>query len=169
MKVADFDCPTKFLDAFDSKLDKFDEIFLDVLPASMATSFLKSSTRGNPKLLSAWAACETIRQNTSPGTIPTYDQYFEYLMFHTKQLEAAITDNTTSRKANVAQSDYLHAYSPSDEYYDDDAEFSAYMIDRGRDIAIIHDVLRCNKALKEGKTHPPPRTRQEPLWKELQI
>ena len=51
----------------------------------------------------------------SPGTIPTYDQYFEYLMYHAKQLEATITDDNTSRKENVAESGYLEPYSPSDE------------------------------------------------------
>ena len=61
MKVTDFDCPTKYLDAFDSKLEKFNEISLDVLPTSISTTFLKSAAYGNIDLLSAWGACETIR------------------------------------------------------------------------------------------------------------
>ena len=83
----------------------------------------------------------------SPGTIPTYDQYFDYLMYHTKQLEVAITNNTTSHKANVAKSDYMQPYSPSDEYYDDNAELSTYMVDQEEDFDMIHNVLQCDKAM----------------------
>ena len=96
----------------------------------------------------------------SPDTIPTYDQYFEYLMYHVKQLEAAITDNTTSRKANIAESDYMQPYSSSDEYYDDTAKLLTFMVDRGGDVNMINDVLQCNKAMKQGKTVPPLRTHQ---------
>ena len=66
MRLTDFDCATQYLDVFDSKLEKFNGISVDALPASMATSFLKSATHGNSKLLSAWAAYETIYQNASP-------------------------------------------------------------------------------------------------------
>ena len=106
----------------------------------------------------------------SPGTIPTYDQYFEYLMDHSKQLEVAITDNKTSRKANAAESDYeMLPYSPSDEFYNEADVLSSFMVDRGGDVDMIHDVLQCNKALKQGLTRPPPRTWREPSPKELQI
>ena len=37
------------------------------------------------------------------------------------------------------------------------------------DVDAIHDFLLCSKALKEGKPHQPPRTRREPLRKELKI
>ena len=63
------------------------------------------------------------------GTVPTYDQYFEYLMDHSKQLEVAITDINTSRKANSAESSYLSPYSPSDEQYNDATELLSYMGD----------------------------------------
>ena len=94
----------------------------------------------------------------SPGTIPTYDQYFEYLMYHVKQLEAAITDNTTSRKANIAESDYMQPYSPSDEYYDDTADLLNYMAHQGADDDMIQDALQCSKAMKKGNPLPPAKT-----------
>ena len=153
---------------FDTKLKKFNQISPVELPPQMAASFLKSATHGNSELLSAWAACKTVPQNASPGTIPTYDLYFEYLMFHAKQLEAAITDNTTSRKANAAESDYLLPYSHTDECYNNDTELSSYMVDQGGDVDMIQGVLQCNQAMKQGKPCLPPRTRREPIRKELQ-
>ena len=62
----------------------------------MAISFLKSATHRNSGLLSAWATCKTIRENLSAGSVPTYDQYFEYIVTQAKKLEDSITDNTTS-------------------------------------------------------------------------
>ena len=53
MKVADFPYPTKCLNTFDSKLEKFNEISLDKMPISMSISFLKSATHGNNELLNA--------------------------------------------------------------------------------------------------------------------
>ena len=54
MKVTDFDCSTQCLDAFDTTLEKFNEISLDTMPASMATIFLMLATHGNSELRSAW-------------------------------------------------------------------------------------------------------------------
>ena len=86
MKVVDFDHPTKCLDAFDTALEKFNEISTKVMPAGMVISFLKFVTHSNSGLLSAWATCETIRENFSAGLVPTYDQYFEYILDHAKKL-----------------------------------------------------------------------------------
>ena len=61
------------------------------------------------------------------------------MLVYTKKLEAASTNNTTSRKANVAESDYLQPYSPSDEYYDDEAELSTFMVNREGDVGMIHE------------------------------
>ena len=60
MKVGDFPYPTKCLDAFDTKLEKFNEISPDNMLTFMTISFLKSATHSNSELLSAWATCETI-------------------------------------------------------------------------------------------------------------
>ena len=60
MKVTNFDCSIKCLDAFDTKLEKFNEISPVDLPAPMAVSFLMSATHGNSELRSAWATKETI-------------------------------------------------------------------------------------------------------------
>ena len=96
MKVIGFDHPTKCLDAFDTVLDKFNEISPNAMPPGMAISFLKSVTHGNSELLSAWATCETICENISTGSVSTYDQYFEYILDHTKKLKYSVTDNITS-------------------------------------------------------------------------
>ena len=82
----------------------------------------------------------------------------------------AITDDKTSRKANAAESGYeMLPYSPSDEFYHEADVLSSFMVDRGGDVDMIHDVLQCNKALEQGLTNPSPRTRREPSPKELQI
>ena len=167
IKVTDFDCSTQCLDAFDTKLEKFSEISPVDLHSPMAVSFLMSATHDNSELRSAWATKETICQSQPPPTIPTYVEYFDYLMCHAKQLEASVTDNNTSRKANAAESDYLQPYSPSDAYYDDATDLSSYMIDRGGDVDMIHDVLQCNQAMKQGKPYPAPRTHRESLRQEL--
>ena len=41
------------------------------------------------------------------NTTPRFNEYFEYMLGYAEKLEAAITNNTTSGKANVAESDYL--------------------------------------------------------------
>ena len=95
----------------------------------------------------------------STGSIPTYDQYFEYLMDHSKQLEVATADDKTSCKANVAESGCeILPYSLSDEFYDEADVLSSFMVDQGGDVDMIHDFLQCNKALKQGLSRPPPRT-----------
>ena len=75
------------------------------------------------------------------GTTPTYNEYYEYMLEYAKKLEAAVTDNNTSQKANAAESDYLQPYSPSDAWYNEATELSTYMIDRGEDVDIIQDIL----------------------------
>ena len=90
-------------------------------------------------------------KNMKPNITLTYDEYFEYMLGYTKKLEVAVTDNTTSRKANVAESDYLLPYSPSDECYNDASDLSSYMVDRGGDMNMMQDILQCNQAIKQGK------------------
>lgn len=60
MMVTDFPYPTKCIDTFDSKLEKFTNISLDKIPPSMSVSFLKSVIHGNKELLNAWASCEML-------------------------------------------------------------------------------------------------------------
>ena len=62
-------------------------------------------------------------------------------MSYAKKLEDAITNNTTSCKANVAEFGYMQPYSPSDEYYDDTADLLNYMAHQGADDDMIQDVL----------------------------
>ena len=145
IKIVYSDHPTKCLDTFDSYIAKLNKISKDNMPELLTIMYLKSATYGNEKLLSAWVSCEAVTKNMHPNTTPTYDEYFEYMLEYAKKLEAAVTNNTTSRIENVAKSDYLQPYSPSDEYYDGAAELSFNMEDQGEDVDIIHDVLQCNK------------------------
>ena len=85
------------------------------MPDSLAIMYLKSTTHGNKELLSAWAQCEVVTEALKPGTTPINDEYYGYMLGYAKKLEAAVTDNTTSRKANSAESGYLSPYSPTDE------------------------------------------------------
>ena len=77
LKVVDFASSTQCLDAFDSKLEKFNKISQDVMPPKMATSFLMAATHGNSELQKAWATKLTICQSQTPPIIPTYDEYFD--------------------------------------------------------------------------------------------
>ena len=93
------------------------------------------------------------------GAAPTYQEYYDYLMSTAKKLENSVTNNSLSRKVNVAESDYIQPYSPFDDNYDAATNLSSYMGNRGGDIDIIQDVLNCNKALQQGKPRPQERTR----------
>mmetsp|Transcript_41755 Transcript_41755/g.46613 ORF Transcript_41755/g.46613 Transcript_41755/m.46613 type:complete len:100 (+) Transcript_41755:154-453(+) len=90
---------------------------------------------------------------------PTYDECYAYMLKFAKKVEAAITNNTTSRKANSTNSSYLSPYSPSDDQYEDTTELNSYMGEQG-DVDVIHDVLLCSRAMKERKPRPPSRSRR---------
>ena len=47
------------------------------------------------------------------------------MLGYAKDLETAVTDNTTSLKANVVESDYLLPYSPSEKCYNGAIELSS--------------------------------------------
>ena len=104
----------------------------------MAVSFLMSVTHGQSKSFFVLATKETNYQSQTPPTTPTYDKYLDYLMLHAKQIEAFIINNTTKRKSNSAEFDYLQPYTPSDPFYEDATNLSSYMINQ--DVDIIHNV-----------------------------
>ena len=115
MKITEFDHPLQGLDKFDSNLQKFNKVSRNnKMPDGLAMLYLRSTTHGNKDLLSAWAQCETMHEALNK-LAPTYDEFYAYLLKFAKKLEASITDNTTSQKANSAESSYLSPYSPSDE------------------------------------------------------
>ena len=167
MKVIDFDGSTQCLDAFDTKLEKFNETSLDAMPTSMATNFSMSATHSDSELRSDWATKETIFQSQTPPTTLIYDEYFDYLMFHAKQIEASIINNTTTTKANSSETDYLTPYSSSDPFYNDTINLTSYMVNQ--DVAMIPDILQCNQVLKEERPRLPQRARQESVQNELKI
>ena len=169
-KINEFHYSTKGMNTFDSYVANFNKVSKgSPIPDSLSIMYLKSTSHGNKKLLSAWTQFETMTETLKPGTTPTYEEYYEYLLGYTKKLEAAVTDNITNQKANAAESDYLQPYSPSDACYNDATKLSTYMIERGEDVDMIQDVLQCNQAMNQGKPRPPPITRQEPLCQELRI
>ena len=100
------------------------------------------ASHGNKELLSAWTQYETMKTTMTPGTIPSYDEYYEYLLGYAKKLEAAVANNTSSRKANSAESDYLTPYSPSDSCYSNATDLLTFMSDQGDDVDMIQDVLQ---------------------------
>ena len=153
MKITEFDTLTGGLDKFDSNLQKLNKISNCLLPDKMAIMFLKSATCGNRDLLSAWAQCVTMREavNKPPAT---YDEFYLYLLDFAKRLEASVSDNTTSRKANSAESHFLSQYAPSDDCFDDATDLSTFMADQGQDVDYIHHILQCNQAMKQGKSQP---------------
>lgn len=84
MKIAKFPTTTKCLDTFDTKLEKFNELSKDTIPPSLAIRFLRPAINGNTQLLNAWAFCDTITERLTAGATPTYKDYFNFLMSHTK-------------------------------------------------------------------------------------
>ena len=146
MKVSKFTSSSEFLDEFDSKVEQFNELNLsNPMPEKMTIGFLLSASHGNTELRNAWATKRSICQSTTPPTVPSYAEYFEYLMFHSKQLEASVVDNGAVRKANTAETDYLGHDSPSDPDYQQADDLSSFM--GVQDADFIQHVLECNKAM----------------------
>ena len=168
MKVSDFTSSTIFLDEFDSKLEQFNKLSTgNPLPEKMAIGFLLSASHGNSELRNAWATKWTICQSAATPTVPTYSEYFDYLMFHSKQLEASIVNNRSTWQANSSATDYLSQYSPSDPDYQQASDLSDYM--DVQDIDFIQHTLECNRAFNEGRPRPEQRTRREPVREDLKI
>ena len=90
----------------------------------MAIMYLRAATHGNRDLLASWAQCENVHDLMNKPA-PTYEEYYAYLLKFSKKVEATITDNTTSRKANSANSSYLSPYSPADDQYDNATELNS--------------------------------------------
>ena len=63
-------------------------------------------------------------------------------MFHSKQLEASVVDNTFTRKANSSETDYLSQNSPSDPDYHQASDLSDYM--GVQDADFVQYTLECN-------------------------
>ena len=161
MKLSESRTILEGLDKFDSNLQKFNRISPnDKMTNNIATMYLRSATHTNKDLLAAWVQCETMHEMMNKPT-PTYEEFYAFLLKVAKKMEDAITDNSTTRKANSATSDYLSPYSASDDHYDDATDLCAYMGDRG-DVDMIQDILQCNKAMNEGKLRPPSRSRRRP-------
>ena len=159
MKILEFSNPLEGLDKFDSNLQKFNKVsHTDKMTNNMAIMYLRAATHGNKDLLASWAQCENMHDLMNEPA-PTYEEYYAYLLKFLKKVEIAITSNTTSLKANSADSSYLSPYFPANDQYDDATELNSYMGERG-DIDTIHDILLCKKALNEGKPRPPSRSRR---------
>ena len=126
-----------------------------------------AATHGNSELRNAWATKEIICQSQTPPTIPTYEEYFDYLMFHSKQLEVSVINNTLTKKANSSETEYLTLNSLSDPFFDQATDLSTYMVNR--DVDMVQYTLECNQALKEGRPRPPRRTQRESVQDELKI
>ena len=69
-------------------------------------------------------------------------------MFHSKQLEASVINNTSTRKANSSETDYLTPNSPSDALFSYSSELTDYM--GNQDVGFVQYTLECNQVKKEG-------------------
>ena len=88
-------------------------------------------------------------------------------MFHSKQVEASVINNTSTRKVNSSETDYLTPTSPSNTYFSYSSKLSNYM--GNQDVDMVQYTLECNQAMKEERLRPPQRTRREPAQEELKI
>ena len=122
----------------------------------------QTATNGNDQLLNAWASCDIITEWINTRVAPTYQENYDLLMSIAKKLEDSDIDNCLDEKVNVAESDYIQPYSPSDDNHDTATGLSLYMEVRGGDIGMIYGVLNCSKALQQGKYRPQERARQSP-------
>ena len=73
------------------------------------------------------------------GVAPTYQEYYDYLMSIAEKLEDVIIDNSSSRKVNVAETDFLEPYTPFGNHYAEATDLSSYMGTRGTDVDMIYD------------------------------
>ena len=64
----------------------------------------------------------------------------------------------------------MDSYSPEDVYHEEATDLAAFMGERG-DVNLIHNVLQCSQALRDGKPKPRNKLRRErkPNRPELQI
>ena len=85
-----------------------------------------------------------------------------------QQLEDSIIDNSTSRKVNAAESNYLDPYTPVDSLYAEATELLVFMgernvdVDVDVDVDVLQDFLRCKLALQKGDSKLKERTRRAP-------
>lgn len=66
-----------------------------------------------------------------------------------KKIEDNIINNSSSRKVNVAETDFLEPYFPADDHYAEESNLLSYMRACGKDVYMIHDFLNCKKALQQ--------------------
>ena len=45
---------------------------------------------------------------TPGGPLPTYDEYYKYLLQHSKKFETAVENNTPSLKTSSSKTDFLN-------------------------------------------------------------
>ena len=137
---------------------------------SLSIMYLQSGKCGNLDLLSAWTQCKAIKEHMTPGgPWPAFDDYYTYLLQYAKKLEVAVENITPSLKANSSKTEYLTPYLPLNPFCSHATNLSGYRSDRGHDVDMIHDVLHCRQAMKQGRPHPPARTRREPVQDDLRI
>ena len=86
----------------------------------------------------------------------------DYLVSHSEKLEEVAADNS-GLKVNVADTHFMESYLPGDSYYDESTNLAAYMGNSmgEQDVNMIHSVLQCNQALREGQPRPKPKLRRE--------
>ena len=118
------------------------------MPTSQKISLLKKAANIDVKLLLAWTAVKTIISSTNRNKTTSYQEYLDYLVAHSKKLEESSIDYS-GRKANIADTHFMELYLPEDSYYNDATNLAAYMGEQ--DIDMIHSMLQCNQALREGK------------------
>ena len=168
LRVSEFTSSSIFLNKFDSKLEQFNKLSPNgPLPENMVSGFFLTESRGNSKLRNAWATKRTICQSATPATVPTYAECFDYLMFPSKQLETSVVNNTSIRKANSLETDYLSRNSPSDPDYHQATDLFVYMGVQDADFAQY--TLECNKSMNEEKSWPEQKTRRKPVREDLKI
>ena len=103
MKMHDFDLPTKSLDTFDSYLTQLNKISKgSPMHDLLSVMYLKSAFHGNKELVSTWMQCKSMKETVTPGTTPTYDKYYEYLLGYRTKLEVAVADNTPSPESQLS-------------------------------------------------------------------
>ena len=88
------------------------------MPDNMAIMLLEAATYGNSDFLSAWTQRQIMTEEMNPGgPTLTYDEYYKYLLQIAKKLEISVVINTSARKANSSETDYLSQNLPSDPDY----------------------------------------------------
>lgn len=110
MRIASSKLRTTFLEEFGTVLQKFNTVSVDHMLASQKMGLLKKAANLDNQLLFKWTAVETtFFKDLTCGIATAYEDYMEYLAYHTEKLEESGINNS-GWKVNVMETNYMDSF-----------------------------------------------------------